>query len=75
MLIFELLKLNFQNLTFNLEVVFRIAFKINHKQKNIFNFLIFENYRNEFENRTNREFIAHFPIIRTKCQTETAETG
>jgi len=51
------------------------AFKINHKQKNIFNFLIFENYRNEFENRINREFIAHFPIIRTKCQTETAETG
>jgi hypothetical protein len=42
MLIFELVKLNFENLTFNLEVVFRAAFIINHKQKK---YLIFENYR------------------------------
>ena len=75
MLTFESFKINFENLTFNLEVIFRVAFKINHKQKIFFIFQFWKIIETSIENRINRELIAHFPNIRTKCQTETAETG
>ena len=75
MLIFELVQLDFENLTFNLEDVFRDGFKKNHKQNKIFNIL---KISKRIKIRIYREFTAHFSIIRTKCQEgeeTTAEMG